>query len=124
MVAAEQETALTERKPATLRAITAPAAILATIGVASIGFFILAKTLPVLSHDTLASIDVGDDRETTEASLPAWEMLDPPRTEAPPGRGETCRYFEMTVSFFERTDVVVICFEGDRVSRVEVVPAP
>src|SRR5699024_6871993 len=90
----------------------------------AVAYFVLANTLSVMTTAQFADISVGDTQETVERSLPALEMLDPPRDEFPPRPAETCHYYEAEISFFERVDVHVVCFASDQVSRIGTFPAP
>lgn len=123
IVAAEDDAA-TLRSRATRAAIAVPSAILGALVFIAVAYFVLANTLSVMTTAQFADISVGDTQETVERSLPALEMLDPPRDEFPPRPDETCHYYEAEISFFERVDVHVVCFASDQVSRIGTVPAP
>lgn len=123
-IVAAKDDAATLRSRATRAAIAVPTAILGAIVFIVVAYFVLANTLSVMTTAQLADISVGDTQETVERSLPALEMLDPPRDEFPPLPDEACHYYEAEVSFFERVDVHVVCFASDQVSRIGTVPAP
>lgn len=124
IVAAEREAAMTKRAHVTRNAVGASSAILAGIAVISVMFYVLSNIVSTLPRSDFAQIQAGQERAAVESRLPAWEMLDPPRGDVPARDGETCRYYESEVSFFDREDVFVICFVAGRVSRTEEVQAP
>lgn len=123
-VVAEEDAAATLRSRATHAAIAVPTAILGALVFVAAGYFVLANTLSVKPTAQTADISVGRPQEAVERSLPALEMLDPPREEFPPRPNETCHYYEAEISYFERVDVHVICFATGQVSRIGTVPAP
>lgn len=123
IVAAESEAAQGRAK-ATRNAIVLPAAVLGAAMVVIIGYLTVATMLSVMSPLRFAVIQPGDSRAEVELSLPPFELLDAPRDQFPPMSGEQCRYYESAVSFFDRRDVHVICFDDDIVTRTGVVPAP
>ena len=123
ILAAESEAAQGRAK-ATRIAIALPAAILGAALAIIIGYLTVATTFSVMSPLQFAEVQPGDSRETVEGSLPPFELLDAPREQFPPRSGEQCRYYESDVSFFDRRDVHVICFDDDVVTRTGVVPAP
>lgn len=123
IVAAESEAAQGRAK-ATRIAIALPAAILGAVLVVTIGYLTVATMFSVMSPPQFAEIQPGDSRAEVELSLPPFELLDAPRDQFPPRSGEQCRYYESDVSFFNRRDVHVICFDDDVVTRTGVVPAP
>jgi len=123
-IAAAESEAAQRRAKATRTAIVLPAAILAAVLAVTAGYLALATTSSVMGPHRFAQIQPGDPRAEVELSLPLLELLDPPRDEFPAGNSEHCRYYESTVSFFERGDVHVICFDDDVVTRTGVVPAP
>lgn len=87
-----------------------------------IGYFVYFTYASVLPPERFASIGVGDDRDETELVLPREEMLDAPSAVLPEPFGATCRYYEATVSFFERDDVHRICFSDGRVVATDTIP--
>lgn len=123
IVAAENEAAQGRAK-ATRIAIALPAAILGAVLVVTIGYLAVATMFSVMSPLQFAEIQPGDSRAEVELTLPSFELLDAPRDQFPPRSGEQCRYYESDVSFFDRRDVHVICFDDDVVTRTGVVPAP
>lgn len=123
LVAAESEAAQGRAK-ATRIAIALPAAILGAALVVVIGYLTVATMFSVMSPPRFGEIQPGASRAEVERSLPPFELLDAPRDLFPPRTGEQCRYYESAVSFFERRDVHVICFDDDVVTRTGVVPAP
>ncbi|MBG6240277.1 signal transduction histidine kinase [Mycetocola sp. CAN_C7] len=123
IVAAENEAAQGRTK-ATRTAIALPAATLATALVVTTAYLTAATMLSVMSPLQFAEIQPTDSRAEVELSLPPFELLDAPSDQFPPRSGEQCRYYESDVSFFDRRDVHVICFDDDAVTRTGVVPAP
>jgi signal transduction histidine kinase len=123
-IVAAEDAAATLRSRATRAAIAVPTTILGALVFIAGGYFVLANTLSVMTTAQFADISVGDTQETVERSLPALEMLDPPRDDFPPRPDEACHYFEEEISFFERVDVHVVCFATGQVSRIGTVPAP
>ncbi|MCK6065730.1 MULTISPECIES: sensor histidine kinase [Microbacterium] len=122
IVAAENEAAQS-RTMATRVAIVLPAAILGAVLAVTFAYLTAATVLSVVSAPQFAEIQPGDPRAEVELSLPIFEVLDAPRDQFPPKSGEQCRYYESDVSFFERSDVHVVCFDDDAVTRMGVIPA-
>src|SRR5690606_20970877 len=112
IVAAESEAAQGRAK-ATRIAIALPAVILGAVLVVIIGYLTVATMFSVMSPPQFAEIQPGDSRAEVELSLPPFELLDAPRDQFPPRSDEQCRYYESDVSFFNRRDVHVICFDDD-----------
>ena len=123
IVAAEDDAA-TLRSRATRAAIAVPTPTLGALVSIAAAHFVLATPLPLMTPPRFADTPPPDPQETVERSLPALEMLDPPRDEFPPRPDETCHYYEAEISFFERVDVHFVCFASDQVSRIGTVPAP
>lgn len=123
VVAAESE-ASQSRARATRIAIVLPAAILVAVLLVTVGYLTVISVLSVLGPIRFAEIQPGDSRAEVELSLPPFELLDAPRERFPPQGGEQCRYYESEVSFLDRRDVHVICFDDDVVTRTGFVPAP
>lgn len=116
-IVAAEGIAATATSRATHVAVALPVAILSALAFVAVGYFVLANTLSVMSSTAFAQITVADDRASAERALPVLEMLDPPTAEFPARAGEECVYYEAEISFFERVDVYVVCFEGGQVSR-------
>lgn len=114
----------TVRSRATRAAVALPVALVCALAFVGIGYFILANVLPVISQEQFSSIRTGDDRASIEQVLPPMDMLEAPREEFQAQPEEQCRYFESSISFFERVDVYVVCFIADHVSRTGTVAAP
>lgn len=124
------EIRVSEEATATIRnrtirtTVTLPVALIGALLFVGIGYFILANTIPVISSTQFSEIRVGADRHDVEEELPAMDMPEPPRADFPAREGEECRYFEESVSFFERVEVYAVCFDGQRVSRTGTVNPP
>lgn len=82
----------------------------------------LRVQLGVLPPHQYAELEVGQDREEVLALLPPVQMLEPPR-QADPVQWD-CRYYEATVSRFERDDVFRICLDDHELVHMERIPAP
>jgi hypothetical protein len=63
-------------------------------------------------------------QDQAEDLLPSVEMLEAPREAPPPRPGETCRFYEASVSFFVRDDVYRVCFGDGAVTTADFIPAP
>lgn len=124
LVSAERAAAAARSDQATRSAIRVPAIVLSAITCISIVFYAFSATLSVLPAEEFQQIARGQSMSQAQQFLPAWQMLDAPRNEVPAAQSETCRYYERSVSFFERVDVHVVCSTEDQVSRTEVIPAP
>jgi len=122
IVAAENEAAQ-DRTKATRVAIVLPAAILGAVLAVTFAYLGAATMLSVMGAAQFAEIQPGDSRAEVELSLPVFEVLDAPHDQFPPKSGEQCRYYESDVTFFERSDVHVVCFDDDAVTRMGVIPA-
>lgn len=122
VVSTREEEAQNARDRATRMAFAVPAAIASALAFVAVSYFILSNILSVLPADRFATLAIGDDRTRVERALPSLELLDPPRDLFPPEAGEECRYYEASISFFDRVDVFVVCFDGGSVSRTGTVP--
>lgn len=123
-VAAAATEAHRQRSRATLAAVAVPAVLVGAIVLLAMGYFAAVSVYSVLPDEQFAKIAVGDDRAATERLLPDWQMFDAPRDAFPAPPGSTCRYYESEVSFFDRVDVHVVCFDESQVTRTGTVPAP
>lgn len=120
---AAESSAADDRSRAVRLAVALPAAIVAAAVFVVLAHFTLTTTLSVMSAGDLAAVTVGQPQAEAERGLPSMQILDPPRQEFPARPGEECRYYESAITPFERTDVYVVCFAGERVSRTGMVPA-
>lgn len=104
-----------------------PVAVAATGALAAGLFFVLATVLSVIGDDATAALSPGMPRAAAEDLLPRLEMLDAPRTTLPAPSSAPdaeCRFYETSLSFFVRDDVVRVCLDDDRVLSVDTIPAP
>nr|WP_255671769.1 histidine kinase [Glycomyces amatae] len=122
VLTAEAADAERGRRRTTRQAWLAPIAVLASLALAVTGYFVYSTIASVLPPERFAAIEVGDAQSSTERLLPPTDMLDAPTAALPEPPGSTCRYYEASVSFFERVDVYRICFEGDRVVAADTIP--
>ncbi len=123
-ILAAESVAAEDSAQARRTAILLPAAILGGVLLVATGYLVVTTFFSVMPSAAFAEIEQGDDRSSVEPALPRLELLDAPRDRFPARSGEECRYYESEVSFFERRDVHVICFDGERVARTGTVPAP
>lgn len=112
------------RSKATRLAVALPVVVVTTMAVVMLAYFVVVNALSTLSTAEFQAIEVGDERAITEKVLPPFEIFDPPRDQFPARPEEECLYYENDISFFERLDVFVVCFSGDKVSRKGTVPSP
>lgn len=109
------------RRRAAQSAWLLPTALLAVALLAAVGYFTYANLASVLPAEKFAAIEIGDSREQAEDILPPMEMLDAPRAALPVSGGATCKYYEASISFFERDDVYRICFVDNRVTSTDTI---
>ncbi len=122
VLTAEAASAERRNRRATRRAWLVPAAMILVIALVSAGYFVYGTVVSVLPPERFAAVEVGDSRAEAERVLPPMEMFDAPRLLLPEPAGATCRYYEPSVSFFERGDVYRVCFADDRVVAVDTIP--
>lgn len=120
----QRSQASAQRMGASRRAVLLPLAIVAAIVIVGGWYFVLATTMSVLSPEAFAAIEVGDAQSQVEPLLPPLEMLEAPRELVQEPAGSACRYYEALVSFAERADVYVVCFDDGAVIETATVPAP
>ncbi|HEU5126570.1 MAG TPA: histidine kinase [Glycomyces sp.] len=122
VLTAEAARAERRNRRATRRAWLVPAAMILAIALVSAGYFVHGTVASVLPPERFAAIEVGDTRAEAERVLPPMEMFDAPRLLLPEPEGASCRYYEPSVSFFERGDVYRVCFADDRVVATDTIP--
>jgi signal transduction histidine kinase len=118
----ESAIAARRRRRATRLAWLVPFGIAAFLSLATAGMFVVSGIASVLSPERFATVDVGDDQSETELLLPVMEMLEAPLDAVVEPPGADCRYYESSVSFFEREDVYMVCFADGRVVATVTVP--
>lgn len=95
--------------------------LVALLGVAVFGWYVVAAARSTLHPDEFAALRVGTARTTAETVLPAAQAPDRRRGPEPPvPSGADCRYYRSTATPFATYDVYRVCFVGDRLVRKDV----
>lgn len=118
----ESAIAARRRRQATRLAWLVPFGIAAFLSLATAGVYVVSGIASVLSPERFAAVHVGDTESEAERLLPVMEMLEAPRESVVEPPGADCRYYESSVSFFERDDVYMVCFADGRVVATATVP--
>ncbi|NYH55405.1 signal transduction histidine kinase [Nocardiopsis arvandica] len=109
------------RRHRSLRALVlAPLSVLLCAFVLVAALFTFTTFASVLPADRFARIHTGQSQAEAEELLPPVEMHDAPVADEPT---RDCRYYEESVSFFERVDVFQACFAGGAVTHTARIPA-
>ncbi|MFI7612375.1 sensor histidine kinase [Nonomuraea terrae] len=120
-----QERAMAERARRTRRlAWTVPVALSGAAVTLAVSYFVYVTAFSVLSPGEFSRIRIGMDQAEAEELLPSVEMLDAPRDVPAPRPGETCRFYEASLSFFARDDVHRVCFGDGTVATADLISAP
>ncbi|TDD34833.1 two-component sensor histidine kinase [Nonomuraea terrae] len=120
-----QERAMAERARRTRRlAWTVPVALSGAAVTLAVAYFVYVTAFSVLSPGEFSRIRIGMDQAEAEELLPSVEMLDAPRDVSAPRPGETCRFYEASLSFFARDDVYRVCFGDGTVATADIISAP
>jgi len=101
-----------------------PAMLAAGAVLVTVAAFLNLTINSVMAPEEFARIQVGMPADQAEALLPALEMPEAPRHELPVPPGASCRFYEESVSLFQREDVFRICFADGIVVSTDIIAAP
>jgi hypothetical protein len=122
-IRAEQSRSKRTRRQAARLAVIIPVMLAVAATLTACGYVSYKSVASVLPAERFTLIEPGQRQEAAEAIMPWTQMLDAPRLAGDAVEGD-CRYYESSVSLFDRDDVFRICLAEGVVRAVSTIPAP